>query len=626
MPVANAPVTDAIDDDSTDQVSEGLCDDCHLHTRKLLVVGADRLDEALERSLLGKGWEPICARDRADALRLASEHRFMVGLLLLQGSFDEAQLQESHQLVGDFSQLEWIAAIDRTQIVRNDVKRFIVDHLRDFQVFPLDPSRLVVVLGHACGLASIGESLRREQVLTEASRDRAINRKLLVVAADRLGEPLTSALKNKGWEPIYAQGTEDAARLGAEHRFTVALIVLPQPFDEAWFVECRQLVGQFNQLEWVAALDRTHIARDEVKRFIVDQLRDFQVFPLDSERLAVVLGHACGLASIGESLRQEEVQTEPGRFGLIGRSPAMRELYFSIERVAQVDIPVLILGETGTGKELVARAIHAASERASGRFVALNCAAIPTSLLQSELFGYEKGAFTGAFERKIGLIETAAGGTLLLDEIGEMPIQTQASLLRFLEDKNVTPIGGTRTLPIDVRVIACTNRDLEQGINDKTFREDLFYRLAVFTVQVPSLRDRGNDIDILARHFLEAAAKALKKPVHDLTNDALSLLRRHNWPGNLRELRSWMFQAVLGASGQRLTARDLARARPSPARPTSLSDAMDATEKKTLEHTLSQNVWNVTKAAKALGVSRMTLYRLMEKHKLSRAGDDKPAE
>jgi len=625
MSDANAPVTFASDGDSADQISEGLCDDCHLHTRKLLVVGAAPLEETLERSLLRRGWEPIHAKDREDARKLATEHRFMVGLLLLQQPLDPAQLQASHQLVAVFSQLEWIAAVDRTQIVRNDVKRFIVDHMRDFQVFPLDPSRLAVVLGHACGLASIGESLRREQVLTEASRIRSINRKLLVVAADRLSEPLADALKSKGWEPIYAQGTEDAARLGAEHRFTVALIVLPQPFDEAWFLECRQLVSRFSQLEWVAALDRTHIARDEVKRFIVDQLRDFQVFPLESERLAVVLGHACGLASIGESLRQDVVQTEPGRFGLIGRSPAMRELYFSIERVAPVDIPVLILGETGTGKELVARAIHAASERASGRFVALNCAAIPTSLLQSELFGYEKGAFTGAFERKIGLIETAEGGTLLLDEIGEMPIQTQASLLRFLEDKNVTPIGGTRTLPIDVRVIASTNRDLEQGINDKTFREDLFYRLAVFTVHVPSLRDRGDDIDALARHFLELAAEALKKPVHDLTHDALSLLRRHNWPGNLRELRSWMFQAVLGSSEHRLTARDLARARPSPARPTSLSDAMDATEKKTLEQTLSQNVGNVTKTAKALGVSRMTLYRLMEKHQISRDGDNKPA-
>jgi len=623
MSDANSPLTNETEDGSTDEISEDLSDDCHLHTRKLLVVGAERLDETLESSLLSRGWEPIYAEGREDALRLDGEHRFLVGLLLLPQPFDEAQLRESRQLVGGFSHLEWIAALDRTQIVRNDVKRFIVDHMRDFQVFPLDPRRLSVVLGHACGLASIGESLRREQVRNDSIQFRLVDRKLLIVATDRLSQTVESALKSKGWQPIYAQGTDDAVRLGAEHRFTVALILLPQPFDDAWFLECRQLVGRLSQLEWVAALDRRHIARDDVKRFIVDQLRDFQVFPLDPQRLAVVLGHACGLASIGESLRQEELETESGRFGLIGRSPAMRELYFSIERVAQVDIPVLILGETGTGKELVARAIHAASGRASGHFVALNCAAIPTSLLQSELFGYEKGAFTGAFERKIGLIETAAGGTLLLDEIGEMPIQTQATLLRFLEDKNVTPIGGTSTLPVDVRVIASTNRDLEQGINDNAFREDLFYRLAVFTVHVPSLRDRGEDIDALARHFLQSAAKTLKKPVHDLTHDALSLLRHHNWPGNLRELRSWMFQAVLGCSGHRLTARDLARARPTAARPTSLSDAMDATEKKTLENTLSQNVGNVTKAAKALGVSRMTLYRLMEKHQIvrDRGGD-----
>jgi hypothetical protein len=305
MSDTNTPTTDAIDGDSGDQISEGLCGDCHLHTRKVLVVGVDRLDETLESSLRSRGWDPIYAKDREDALQRASEHRFLVGLLLQQQPFDEAELQKSRQLVSDFSQLEWIAAMDRTQIVSADVKRFIVDYMRDFQLLPLDPRRLAVVLGHACGLASIGESLRRERIRTEASRSKVINRKLLVFARDRLSETLENALKLKGWEPMYAQSTGDAARLVAEHRFTVALILLPQLFDEAWLLDCRQLVGRCNQLEWVAALDRMHIARNDVKHFIVDQLRDFQVFPLEAERLSVVLGHACGLASIGESLREE---------------------------------------------------------------------------------------------------------------------------------------------------------------------------------------------------------------------------------------------------------------------------------------------------------------------------------
>jgi len=617
--------SDSVLDVTGDELPDGLRSACRLQARELLVVAEERLGEALESALASKGWITIYADSREDALRLAGEHRFMVGLMLLRHPCNEAQLRECRQVVGSFSQLEWIAALDRALIVRDDVRRFIVDLLRDFQVFPLDPERLAVVLGHACGLASIGASLRREQVGTEPGPFVPATRKLLVVATERLGPTVEAGLTRKGWQPMYARGTEDVLRLVGEHRFTVGLILLAKSFDEVRLREYRELVDSHSSLEWIAGLDRAHVERDAVKRFIVDQLRDFQVFPLDPERLAVVLGHACGLASLGESLRQVQTTEDPGRFGLIGNSPAMGELYFSIERVAAVDLPVLILGETGTGKEVVARAIHAQSERASGPFVALNCAAIPTSLLQSELFGYEKGAFTSAFERKTGLIEAAAGGTLLLDEIGEMPIQAQASLLRFLEDKEVKPIGGTRTLPVDVRVIASTNRDLAHAIREKAFREDLFYRLAVFTVYTPPLRDRGDDIDALARHFLRSASETLARPVRDLTQDALSLLRLHDWPGNLRELRSWIFQATLESSGSRLSAQDLARARPSSPAPASLNDAMDNVAKMTLEQTLSQNLWNVTKSAKALGVSRMTLYRLMAKHQIERERGGEPA-
>ncbi|MGB5831682.1 MAG: sigma-54 dependent transcriptional regulator [Thiohalocapsa sp.] len=447
-------------------------------------------------------------------------------------------------------------------------------------------------------------------------------RTLLVVAVDRLSEEVESSLKESGWEPIYAQGGADALRLSQNHRFMVGLILLPHPFDTNRFREYRELVGTLAQMEWIAALDRTQIARDEVKRFIVDRLRDFQVFPIDSGRLGVVLGHACGLASIGHALRRDKPTTDSDRFGLIGSSPVMQELYGAIERVAAVNLPVLILGETGTGKEVVARAIHAQSERAAGPLVALNCSAIPTSLLQSELFGYEKGAFTSAFERKVGLIESASGGTLLLDEIGEMPPQAQASLLRFLENGEITPIGGTRTVSVDVRVIATTNRDLEQGVKDNSFREDLFYRLAVLTVRTPPLRERSGDVDALAHHFLELAATSLAKPIQGLTDAASSLLQRQQWPGNLRELRSTVFRAALESSGSRITRDDLRLETSDSAEPaSSLNTAVDNAEKKTLQHTLSKNLWNVTKTAKVLGVSRMTLYRLMAKHQISRSLD-----
>ena len=449
-------------------------------------------------------------------------------------------------------------------------------------------------------------------------------RELLVVSTTPLAAPVSTALKQGGWEPIYARNRRDVERLSQQHRFMVGVVLLPQPFDEDRFVEYRDLVGGLRHLEWIAALDRDHIARDDVKRFIIDLLRDFQVYPLDPARLSVVLGHACGLASIGLALRREHVATKPDRYGLVGSSAAMRQLYFAIERIADVDLPVLILGETGTGKEVVARAFHARSERAAGPFVALNCAAISSSLLQSELFGYERGAFTKADERKVGLIEAAAGGTLLLDEIGEIPLQAQTNLLRFLDDKKVTPIGATQSFAADVRVIATTNRALEQGIRDRTFREDLFYRLAVFTVRTPPLRERDGDIDALAQHFLEAAAVSLVKPVVGLTEDALSLLHRHDWPGNVRELRSCVVQAVLACSGPRVTAADLRQAQsPAPAPPASLTDALHNTEKATLQKTLSQNFWNIAKSARELGVSRMTLYRLMAKHQISRGPEAK---
>jgi transcriptional regulator with PAS, ATPase and Fis domain len=222
------------------------------------------------------------------------------------------------------------------------------------------------------------------------------------------------------------------------------------------------------------------------------------------------------------------------------------------------------------------------------------------------------------------MVEAAAGGTLLLDEIGEMPLQAQASLLRFLEDKKVTPIGATKSISVDVRVIATTNRDLAQGIRDSAFREDLFYRLAVFTVHTPALRERDGDIEALTQHFLDAATASLGKPIHGVTEDALSILRQQDWPGNLRELRSWVFQAAMACPGHRLTAADLLRVRPSaPTAPASLNDAVHSAEKVALQKTLSQNVWNIAKTARDLGVSRMTLYRLMAKHRISRGPEEK---
>ena len=234
---------------------------------------------------------------------------------------------------------------------------------------------------------------------------------------------------------------------------------------------------------------------------------------------------------------------------LLGRCPAMQEVYKAIGRVAPQDVTVLILGESGTGKELVARAIYHYSSRAKGPFLAINCAAIPETLLESELFGHEKGAFTGADRKRIGKFEQCHGGTLFLDEIGDMTPLTQTKILRVLQEQEFERVGGNEPIKADVRVIAATNRDLEKMVAEGTFRGDLYYRLNVFTIKLPPLRERGDDLPLLAEHFVRRFGRELKKDVRGIAPEAMELLRRYPWPGNVRELQSVIKQALLQATG-----------------------------------------------------------------------------
>ena len=446
-------------------------------------------------------------------------------------------------------------------------------------------------------------------------------RRLLVVSQGHLSEDIEATLAGRAWELVYVTGMEEAQSMETEYPFLVGLVILPQFHDQTWFNQCRQVVTGLSQIEWIAAINREDIKCDALQRFIVEALHDFQVLPLDPSRLAVVLGHSCGMVTIEHALREKAAPTAIARFGLIGHSEAMLDLYKVTERAAEVDAPVLISGNTGTGKEHVARAIHTHSARASGPFVALNCGAIPHSLLQSELFGHEKGAFTDAFQGKMGHLEAANGGTLLLDEIGEMPLESQASLLRFLEDKEVTRLGGTHSVGVDVRVVAATNRDLETRVDDKAFRADLYYRLAVLSIRTPDLNERREDIKDLAYHFLALAAKSTRSRVIGISDDALEALSQHEWPGNVRELRSCIIRATIACSKGYITVKHLDFKRPSSGSAAiSLQDARFESEKQTLEHTLMRNRWNISRAARTLGVSRMTLYRLLEKHGITRDG------
>ncbi|WP_240905786.1 sigma-54 dependent transcriptional regulator [Thiorhodococcus mannitoliphagus] len=468
-------------------------------------------------------------------------------------------------------------------------------------------------------------------------------RELLVVSKDNLADDVARSLSDSEWSACYARDSDTAVKLATDKHLLVGIVLFPQLRDTRIDEHLQQIVAGLPQLKWVAVLSEQQLCEHDIKHFVATHIYDFHVYPLEGNRLTTVLGHAYGMARLErEFAHHREINKAPSRFGLVGESPPMRHLYRMLQHAAESDVSVLVTGPTGTGKELAARAIHDHSERSSGPYVAINCAAIPPALLQSELFGHEKGSFTSANARKAGYIQSAAGGTLFLDEIGDMPMESQATLLRFLEDKIVTPIGSTRGRHVDVRVLASTNVHLEQAIEDKRFRADLYYRLAFLTVETPPLSERGDDIELLAQHFLDEAAREAGTRQLNLAKDAVAALRCHPWPGNVRELRSVIFQAALSCQGITIRASDLkiqgqsrgaigsyaGRGRNATEKHNgastgryvigTLKSAREASEKRNLEYALERNACNVTRTAQDLGVSRMTLYRLMAKHGVER--------
>jgi two-component system NtrC family response regulator len=305
----------------------------------------------------------------------------------------------------------------------------------------------------------------------------------------------------------------------------------------------------------------------------------------------------------------------------------MQDVFRMIRRVGPSDVPVLITGESGTGKELVARAIHRQSARKGEPFVAINCGAIPETLLESELFGYEKGAFTGAMQQRRGRIEGAQGGTLFLDEIGDIPLGLQVKLLRFLQDHTIQRLGAKETLAIDARILAATNVDLQKAIRDGRFREDLYYRLCVVTIAVPALSERGSDITLLARTFLTKFAEEEKKPLKGFTPLAVEALTAHNWPGNVRELENRIKRAVVMSEGKYVTPANLELKDPSSTNElvSTLRDSRASREKDLVRLAMEKAEWNVSKAAVELGISRPTLYQLLSRYglKKSKSEDEK---
>jgi two-component system NtrC family response regulator len=355
--------------------------------------------------------------------------------------------------------------------------------------------------------------------------------------------------------------------------------------------------------------------RDNAVRAIAQGAYDFCQKPVDTEVLRLIVSRAFHIHALEEHNRQlRELQLTSPFEGFVATDESMLKVCRLIEKVAPADVSVLILGESGTGKELLARAVHTQSDRKGARFVAINCAAIPEQLLESELFGHERGAFTGAVKQTLGKVEMADGGTLFLDEIGDMPLSLQAKLLRFLQNRVIERVGGRTEIPVNVRVVCATNKDLQVMISEQTFRQDLYFRIGEVTVNVPPLRDRRGGATVLAHALLRKYAGAHGRPKRGFSDDAITALESYAWPGNVRELENKVKTAVIIADGAILTAEDLGL-KPGAANEVfyNLKEVRTRAERQAILQALSITDGNMSRTAELLGVSRPTLYDLMEK-------------
>ncbi|HRF62291.1 MAG TPA: sigma-54 dependent transcriptional regulator [Candidatus Competibacter sp.] len=443
-------------------------------------------------------------------------------------------------------------------------------------------------------------------------------RKVLILSTATLEENLLEKISAADWEVSWAQDAVPARALLTENTFEVGLAILFSCESERaiqWLVD---LILARRKMQWVMVLSRQCLERKLLSTIIAEHCYDYHTLPIEPQRLIVTLGHAYGMAMLTENTLRQQRELE-SQYGLIGNSLVMQTLFRGIQKAAEVDVPVLITGESGTGKEQSARAIHEYSSRAASPFVTMNCAALPVNLIQSELFGHEKGAFSGANDRRIGLIESTNGGTLFLDEIGDLPSEVQANLLRFLEEKKIHRMGGAKPIPANVRIIASTNTHLEQAVRDGRFREDLYYRLNVLHLRTPSLRERKGDVELLARYFFTKFTAETKTSAKGFSRDALEVINRYDWPGNVRELMNRIRRAVMLSEGPHIIPNDMELERRSLGRGfVTLDEARMAADREAIQATLLRTRFNIARAAQELGVSRMTLYRLMEKYDIRR--------
>ena len=414
------------------------------------------------------------------------------------------------------------------------------------------------------------------------------------------------------WDVCSSSDLNSASQALKSRQYSVGLLLLISANDVE-VVEVDAFLEAHQLIQWVGVFSAANIKLPSYRALIVQHLFDFHTWPIDPFRLNHTLGHAHGFSEL--SGPPDIASTSQDDMALVGNSTAIQHLRKQIAKVAMADAPVLIWGESGSGKELTAHAIHQHSPRATGPFIPVNCGAIPASLVQSELFGYERGAFTGAIKEKIGLIESADKGTLFLDEIGDLPLEMQVNLLRFLQEGTINRVGSSSPLKVNVRVIAASHMRLQEAVSLGRFREDLLYRLNVLPLTVPALRDRKDDLKPLVQHFFNKFSRDKTTRVTGLGKRAMLAITAHSWPGNVRELINRVRRAMVMAEGRLITPEDLDLELLVDLRNgEALESARIRAERDAIHVSLLSSGSNITRAARDLGVSRMTLYRLMDKH------------
>ncbi len=446
------------------------------------------------------------------------------------------------------------------------------------------------------------------------------NKKILVVEDDP-GLQKQMKWSFEDFEVIIAGGREEAIKSIKKYQPAVATVDLGLPPDPDGSTEglaaIEQILAIAPHIKIIVVSGNDE--REAAVTAVASGAYDFYQKPINSDVLNQIVKRAYHVYELEEENRKLILQQhidEPME-GVVTSSPQMQKVCQKIEKVAPSDATVLLLGDSGTGKELCARALHAKNPAINGRFIAINCAAIPENLLESELFGYEKGAFTGASKATPGKIESAEGGTLFLDEMGELPMALQAKLLRFLQERVIERIGGREEIPINVRVICATHQDLEQKIETGEFREDLFYRINEIPITIPPLKDRDGDAVLLARSFLDKMNQEQHKKIKGFSRDGLMAIEAHNWPGNVRELQNRIKRAVIMAEGNKITAEDLDLEIPegsiSNIDSYNLKEIRESAERSVIQKALRNTGGKIAPAAELLGVSRPTLYDLIQK-------------